>query len=518
MTDAVQARGYRASRRVFDGMWSDTPQSRIAGAALSGAAAAALAVFGFLLHLPLSAAEPLELLLVLLAALRLGFLPASVASIVAVLCLDYLFTQPLFQLTVVDPRNWISLVTFETIALSVSRLSSEVRLHAAEAEEQQRRAVTLYELSRAILHLQQQRPTAEQLTPLIREFVGVTDVVFWTTLDESPTGAELAPSGPVQAAYDAYLQQRDRDDFANGSSSRVLRLGMTVIGGMTLRGWSPDLLMADAVASLAAVAFERARANREESRAELARDAEQLRTAVLDGLAHGFKTPLTAIQTASSGLLALGKLNPMQAELISIIDDRATMLSQLTRQLLQTAALDAKQIRLHRKITSLQELANNVVREQETAIRSRMLVRSSRTLASDDVDAPLFELALQQLVDNASKYSAAGTPIQIAVEQGEWETVVSVKNVGTVDHPIRPEERTKVFERFYRGDRDEYGPAGTGLGLSVVKKVAEAHGGRAWVECGDNTVCFSLSVARARKDVTHGEAIRGDTGHGDRNG
>ncbi len=490
-----------AGERTGNGT-SPSGVARVAGAALSGVAAAVVCAVSFLLHLPLSAAEPIELLLVLLLALRLGFLQASVASVTAVLGLDYLFTQPLFRLTVADPQNWISLLTFQAIALLVSRLSSQVRLHAAEAKEQGRRAATLYELSRAILHLQLQRPTGEQLTPLLREFVGVQEAAFWTTLEESPAEAGLHLIGPAQAAgegaYRAYLQQQNSDDLANRRSSRVLRLGTTAIGGMTLSGWSPDPLMADAVASLVAIAFERAHANRRESRAEMARGAEQLRTAVLDGLAHGFKTPLTAIQTASSGLLALGQLKPMQAELVSIIDDRATMLSRLTTQLLQMAALDTKGIRLNRKEISVEELASNVVRAQEADVRSRLRLRSPNSLAPDDVDPALFELALGQLVDNAARYSPAGTPIEIGFAQGEWETVVAVENVETPDHPILPEEKRKLFERFYRGGRGEYRPAGTGLGLSVVERIAEAHGGRAWVECGEDTVRFLLSVARSR--------------------
>ncbi len=497
------ARRSRVASRVFGPTDAGSPQKEVAGALLAAVLAVALAIPAFFLHLSLSAAEPLELLLVLLVALRLGLLQASVASVVAVLCLDYLFTQPLYTFTVADPQNWISLLTFETIALFVSSLSSRVRLHAAEAEEQGRRALTLYELSRAILYVEQQRPMAEQLSPLIRELLGVETVAFWIKT-EGNASEDVGPlSGPFQTAYDAYLLDRNVDDVANRRSSRSLRLGVTAIGGMTLQGWQPDPLMADAVASLAALAFERARANRRESRAEIARDAEQLRTAVLDGLAHGFKTPLTAIQTASSGLLAVGNLSAMQSELISIIDDRATMLSQLTTQLLQTAALDAKQIRLHRTKVSIVDLINRVVWAQASDVQGRIALQGTQTPAEDDVDAPLFELALQQLVDNATKYSAPDTAITITVEQDRWETVVSVTNVGRTDFMIRPEETTKIFDRFYRGIRDDYGPAGTGLGLSVVKKIAEAHSGRAWVECSEGKARFFLSVPRLRGG-THG--------------
>ncbi len=498
VVDAVPLHGFRMKSPGSISPFLRTFRGRIAGSAISAVLAVVLAILGFSLHLSLSAAEPFELLLVLLVALRFGLLQASVASIAAALSLDYLFTQPLFTFTVADPKNWIALLTFETIALFVSRLSSRVRVHAAEAEEQKKHALTLYELSRAILYIQQQRPTAEQLSPLIRDLVGVEAVTFWSTTEPASANQALPSTGPVQTAYEAYLGGRDVDDVENRWSSRSLRLGVTVIGGMTLQGWTPDPLMADAVASLAALAFERARANRQEGRAQVARDAEQLRTAVLDGLAHGFKTPLTAIQTASSGLLAVGNLTAMQAELISIIDDRATMLSQLTTQLLQTAALDAKQIRLHRARVHMAELIAGVVSAQEPDLQARIVLQGTQTVSEDDVDASLLKLALEQLVDNAAKYSAPETAIVIAVEQGKWETLVSVSNAGRAEFQIPPEDTTKIFDRFYRGIRDEYGPAGTGLGLSVVKKIAEAHSGRAWVECSEKTTRFVIAVPRAR--------------------
>jgi len=82
-------------------------------------------------------------------------------------------------------------------------------------------------------------------------------------------------------------------------------------------------LVATALASLSAIALERARSFETEYRAEVARQSEQLRTAVLDALAHAFKTPLTIIRTASSGLLAATSLSATQMELLTLIDEQA---------------------------------------------------------------------------------------------------------------------------------------------------------------------------------------------------
>jgi two-component system, OmpR family, sensor histidine kinase KdpD len=467
---------------------------------LLATSAIAVAVIVFLLRVNLSTAGSLELILVLLVALRFGFVQATVVSVTAFLCLNFLFTAPLLTFIVADPQNWVSLFTFEAAALLVSGLSSKVRLHAAQVEDQRTRAVKLYELSRAVLLIDQRRSTSDQLGGLIRETFNVNDVQFWIVSDSSELPPETPPTQANQQAFETYLEERDSDELNVCCSRRALRLGTKIIGGMTMRGWRIDPLSADAVASIAAITFARTRAIQLENRAEVERDAEKLRTAVLDALAHGFKTPLTAIQTASSGLLAIDHLSSTQLELVSIIDERATMLSQLTTRLLQTAALEAKEVRLRRSNTSISELVSKVVRQQEEEVRARIAIALPDNLQSDQLDAPMIELALQQLVDNAAKYSAIGSPIPITIRQVPSETVVEVQNATINGSAIRWEERTRIFERFYRGSDTVHGPAGTGLGLSIVKKIAEVHGGRAWVECSDTATRFALSIQRYKKE------------------
>ena len=468
---------------------------------VSALAASALIISAacFVVRANLSTAGFLELLFVLLVALHLGLFPATVVSLTAFLGLNFVFTSPVFTFGVADRQNWIALFAFEATALLVSGLSSKVRLHAARAEEQRARAIKLYELSRAVLLIDQRRPASAELRGLIREIFSVDEVQFWIAYEttDPPERAELAQANPL--AYETYLEEKDSDDITHGSSRRVLKLGTSTVGGMAMDGWAVDPLIADAVGSIVAISFARARSLLQESRAEGERDAEQLRAAVLDGLAHGFKTPLTAIQTASSGLLAIEHLSATQFELVSIIDERAAMLSQLTSRLLQTAALEAKQLRLRRSTTCIADLLTKVVRQQEEEVRLRIELAIPEDLKRDELDAPLIELALLQLVDNAAKYSAIGSMIPIMITQMPSQTIVVVQNETKAGASIRPEERMRIFERFYRGGDAIHGPSGTGLGLSIVKKIAEAHGGGVSVECSDQVTRFSLAVERYGK-------------------
>ena len=192
---------------------------------LLGTSAIAIAVIGFLLRVNLSTAGSLELILVLLVALRFGFVQATVVSVTAFLCLNFLFTEPFLTFIVADPQNWVSLFTFEAAALLVSGLSNQVRSHAAQAEDQRARAVKLYELSRAVLLIDQRRSTSDQLCGLIREIFNVNDVQLWIVDDTTEFPPETEPTQDNQQAYETYLEERDSDDVNQCCSRRVLRLG-----------------------------------------------------------------------------------------------------------------------------------------------------------------------------------------------------------------------------------------------------------------------------------------------------
>ncbi len=458
---------------------------------LSAFVTALLAYSAFLVKLNLSSVGSLELLVVVGIALRWGFAEATAASLTAALGLNLLFIPPLFKLTVADPANWVSLGTFEITALLVSRLSTQARSSAFESENQRRRAAKLFELSRAILLINGRSEVEHQLCGLIREIIDVSDVQL-SLLPDRRWRNDFSPEnmhGITES--ETPWRQDDVTDHVGNTARRRLMIGTTAIGTLVLSGWENDSALADAVASLAAIAVERGRAVQEESRAENERDTEKLRSAVLDGLAHSYKTPLTAIQTASSGLLALGNTTPTQTELISIVDEQATLLNTLTTKLLRTASLEGKQVRLHKSAESLIELVHRSVELCDPAAQPRVLISGAQNGSRCRVDAELVVLALHQLIDNAVRYADIGSDICVAVSEAQGEVTVSVENTGI---PIAPQERDKVFERFYRGLNVVGGSSGTGLGLSIVRKAAAAHDGRVLLNTEGRRTTFFFTV------------------------
>jgi two-component system sensor histidine kinase KdpD len=286
------------------GYWGGV-QSRlgILRGCLAGVAAVALVtLFALRLNLNLSTSGSLYFLIVVMISVIWGFREATVTSLIAVNCLNYFFIPPVFTWTVADPQNWVALATFEIAALTVSRLSTRAQGQARAETRQRVEVQKLYELSRRILLLDRRRTIGPQMVALIHEVFGTESVALF---DASSTRVDAFGSRAddlEQLARRAYFQDGTLEGADAQTWAHVLRLGSKPAGAIALRGPEVGRLTIVSIASLAAIALERARSFEKESGAEAARQTEQLRTAVLDALAHSVKTPLTAIRTASSGL------------------------------------------------------------------------------------------------------------------------------------------------------------------------------------------------------------------------
>jgi two-component system sensor histidine kinase KdpD len=443
------------------------------------------------LHLTLPAIVSTYFLIIVLAAVRWGFWEATVASLVAFGSLDYFFTEPLFSFRITGADNLISLGVFEFAGLVVSRLSAHAREQARIAWQERNNMARLYELGRSILLLDRQEPAGPQIAAFIQRAFEAESVVLFDAATDCP--GESGRSAPVlrEMVRDCWVRDADRDDGESYNFCRILRLGTKGIGVLGLSGSGLNPLIANSVASIAAAALERSRALDRETQAEAARQSDQLRTAVLDALAHAFKTPLTAIRAASSGLLEASTLDPRETDLISLIDEQSAHLNDLASRLLRTARLDRAdmQVQVRGERRRAAELIEEVLARFPESLDGHPWIQSIPGFDAPDSEpvvygnGELIVTALTQMVDNAVKYSDPGSPIRIAAAARPEETVFAVHNIGPV---IRTEERERIFERFYRSPGMERRAAGTGLGLSITKKVAEAHHGRVWVTSGED--------------------------------
>jgi len=254
-------------------------------------------------------------------------------------------------------------------------------------------------------------------------------------------------------------------------------------------------LVAGPLAALTVAGLERARTVSAEAHASAEAQSEALRSAVLDALAHEFKTPLATILTAAGGLREAAPLPPEQAELAEIVETEAGRLSELSSRLIRLARLDREAVRPRLEQASIGDVVQSVV-ERHARLAPQRQIRIEREAALEFalLDRSLYALAFTQLLDNACRYSPPDSPVDVKLEAQERFADVIVTNSGT---PIPLMERDRVFERFYRGSESRASTAGTGLGLYVARKIARAHGGSLELDPaspGARRIAFRLSV------------------------
>jgi len=465
------------------------------GRILSGCLTALLlTLLSFHLHFNLSSATSVHLFLVIVIALRWGLLEASLVSVLSIACLDYFFTDPLFHFYITDSHDWVALLVFEATALLVSSLSSQMSRHARELERREIQQQKLYELSQHILLLNRDRAADQQLVELMRASLRIQGVALWNAHDMRQYKDGVC-SFSDEEMRGAYFHEVNEDKEEDGFSVRVLRLGTRPIGTLYLCGHSLDPSTVNAVAALTAVAIERARSFSTEANAEAAKQSEQLRSAILDGLAHAFKSTLTTIRASSSGLLAMNTLSGTEEKLVGLIDRHASHLSDLANHLLLTAKLDSADLRIKREKLDLGKLIRNTVADSFQELDGHPVeLQLSSVEESVYADRKLLQMALFQILDNAAKYSLPDSRVVIGLRDEDAESIISIRNEGSF---IPDPERQKVFQRFYRCAESTRSISGTGIGLSVVRRIAEAHRGRTWVE-SDPVVGTTFAIALPR--------------------
>jgi two-component system sensor histidine kinase KdpD len=440
----------------------------------------------------------LYLLIVVATALLSGFWQAVIVSLSALGAQAVFAARAGNYNPAADPVNSVTLVVFVLVALTISRLSSRVTDHAREAESRGGQMHDLYEFTRRTLQMNLHVEPGPQLAELVHEIFALEAVAVFDADLHTVYQAGYWNVDPQEMAQNVYYFETTDDDQETGLGRRVVRLGTVPVGSLVLRGDTTPLVN-NAIASLIAITFDRYRAFANESRIETERRTEQLRSTVLDSLAHAYKTPLTAIRAASTGLGEMGNLSEGQAELVALIDEQTGLLNELTTRLLTTARLDAGEVALHATPVGVASLIEEVVASLTDRLATMKVVVK---LEDDDLvlncDRQLMVMLLTQYIDNACKYSIFGTAITIRVVRGRAEVIFSIHSYGPV---IPMADRERIFNRYYRSSTQSNRAQGTGIGLSVAKRVAVIHGGYVWVtsEEVEGTTFFAAIPAPVRK-------------------
>ncbi|HXP87368.1 MAG TPA: ATP-binding protein [Bryobacteraceae bacterium] len=456
---------------------------------------ALLTLIAFRLHLNFAAASSCYLLLVILLSLSGDMFSSALVSVAAVGCLDYYFVEPVLSFRIEKSVNVLALASFLVTGLIIARLVAKVRAKAATSQVHHERLQQLYELAQKLLALQPDVAVGKDFLEL---FIGVFGIEAACLYDA--VGGELQFAGHPRALLEektgeAFARGKDRDDPVNRIHARCIRIAGSVTGAIGFEGLD-DPQTAGPLGALGAAHLERTHSFRKASRAAASAHTESYRSAILDALAHEFKTPLSTILTAAGALREAGTLGPHHREMAETVESEAARLSRLTMRLIRTARLEQEEVRPWMELMDLASVIEETVEPYARMSAERSICVVKECNSSDvQADPELIRLLVGQLLDNACKYSTPGSPVTLRVSRQGDQLALRVFSSG---NPIDASEKPKIFDRFYRGAGGQRRAPGSGLGLFVARKIALAHGGRLELEDddpADGTVfCLSLPV------------------------
>ncbi|HEY5256510.1 MAG TPA: ATP-binding protein [Acidobacteriaceae bacterium] len=458
-------------------MLRQTPSPAIRYALSAMAVGLIVWIYFSLLHVNHTTVALTLLLYVLFIAGRWGLSNAVFTSILSTLAINFFFLPPIGKFTIADPQNWISLSAFLVTAILSSRLSDRARDEANEAKSQRIEVERLYDFSRQLL-------TTDNILDLLNSIPRIITATFFTegtALLVSSRSSVYHSGRSSDVISDEMLRAASRErDIQRDDEKRVclvpLMMGVRPIGALGILGKCPSRQSLDALGSMVAIAVERAGAVEQLGKTEAARESERIRSALLDSVTHELRTPLTSIMGAVSSLRSDLQLTTEQrSELLTIIDEESGRLNRLIEEAVEMAQLDAHEVQLDMRLHPVQELVDQSVKNaQEIVVAHPVTVRLPQDLRPVPFDIRMIEKVLHHLLENAAKYSPAGSPIFISAEETKDALVVSVADRGV---GIGMLEKSFIFDKFYRGTGQRYQVHGTGMGLAIAKAIVEAHGG-----------------------------------------
>jgi two-component system sensor histidine kinase KdpD len=225
----------------------------------------------------------------------------------------------------------------------------------------------------------------------------------------------------------------------------------------------------------------------------VARRSDELKTALLHAVSHDLRTPLASIKANVSGLRQseVTYSDADRAELLAAIDEEADRLNRLVTNLLDASRLESGALVPHKQSQDLAEVIDAVLTRLRPLLRQgdhevKVSIRTVMPLVR--CDYAQVDQIVTNLVENAARHTPPGTPIEVRLWADDAAAYVEVVDQG---RGIAAADRERIFRPFERGG----GSAGSGLGLSIARGLAEAHGGRLDLCSADaGGACFRLTL------------------------
>jgi two-component system sensor histidine kinase KdpD len=432
-------------------------------------------------------------------ASRCGRGPSLVGAVASIALFDFFFVPPALTFAVSDLQFLSTFGVMLVIALVISGFTVRIREQGAFARERESRTAALYAMSRELAAVD----TREELLEVAGSHIGDAFGATAQILLPDPSGQVIPAAGrvlayPMDEKERSVAQWTFRQGQLAGLGTDTLPAAIAlylplqgserVVGVLGIRPSDPARFqdpaqrqLLEAFAAQVALVLERAALTEQSRRSQLEIEAERLRTALLSSLSHDLRTPLAGITGAASSLLQdiEGMRPEVRRDLLQTVVEESKRMNRLIGNLLDMIRVETQTLVVQRDWQPLEEPIGVALIRLDDALQGRVVrVDLPADLPLVPIDGLLIEQVIINLLENALKYTPAGTPIEISARAGDGVVSVAVADRGP---GLPPGEEGRIFEKFYRAP-DPTPTAGVGLGLTICRGIVQAHGGRIWAE------------------------------------
>jgi two-component system, OmpR family, sensor histidine kinase KdpD len=436
------------------------------------------------------------ILAVVLVGVRLGRGPAALSAVLNVAAFDFFFVPPRFSFAVSDIQYLLTFVIMLAVGLIAGQLTAGLRFQARVASHREERAGSLYEIARDLSGAMQ----IDEVIKISRESVERTFRATVAILLPDSSGQIALPApgaspiadkplaieiGIAQWAFDRGQPAGFSTDTLPGSEVLYipLRAPTRARGVLAVKAHNRRLLripeqrqLLDTFAALIAIALERVHYVGVAQGALVSMESERLRNSLLAALSHDLRTPLTVLVGLAESLsLTKPELSTLQRETAEAITEEAHRMSALVSNLLDMARIESGGVKLNLEWQPLEEVVGTALDATRSILKQHHVeIRLPRDLPLVRFDALLIERVLVNLLENAAKYTPAGSTVIVSAEVLADQLSISVSDNGP---GLPPGQEDAVFEKFARGHRESATP-GVGLGLAICRAIIDSHGGK----------------------------------------
>ncbi len=432
---------------------------------------------------------------VLISAIRWGTIPALIAAISGIVASSYFLFPPIYSFQINDLENIINLISFILVALVTSHLATSVKRQAEVARQREDETRILYSFSRRLAVAR----TAVDIRDAIQDHLSavVKRQVLLIGAKRAASESESLNSkrAPANVQERAAQMVRNADQSMHSETLegedghlwliRVASQETRLLGAIAVNlgqsgaddGIEEITRQVDAALIDAAATLDRLDVGRAITEANMRSETELLRDALLGSVSHELRTPLSSILGAATVLIQTPRVSDDSrlSSLANVVREEAVRLDSDIQNLLDATRISSNGVKTRLEWADPGDIINAAVERRRQRLSHHDLhLDVSQDLPLIRVDPVLVEQALGQILDNAIKYSASGSPIRITAKSRPSEIVLSVsdKGVGLTD-----EEGSRLWDRFYRGERHRQAIPGSGLGLWIAKAFVTANGG-----------------------------------------